>query len=155
MRAFVATPQFPLAAVLRALYFLWLYPGVGTTNMRHIYTIAAMALVVTGCQTMKPAASPMEAYLNRHAAAEAIARNCPAYGGYGAVTAMRSDADQNLARARALGATELDVQEARERMNSNLMSALMLVGPIEACNAFVNQLAWAGTSTAQIPKKAN
>jgi len=104
---------------------------------------------------MQPAASPMEAYLNRHAAAEAIARNCPAYGGYGAVTAMRSDADANLARARALGATDTDVQKARERMNSNLMSAVMLVGPIEACNAFVNQLAWAGTSTAQVPKKAS
>jgi hypothetical protein len=123
--------------------------------MRNICSVAVVALTVASCQTMQPAASPMEAYLNRHAAAEAIARNCPAYGGYGAVTAMRSDADANLARARALGATDTDVQKARERMNSNLMSAVMLLGPVEACNAFVNQLAWAGTSTAQVPKKAS
>ena len=122
--------------------------------MTRLHAIAAVALAVTGCQTIKPAETPMEAYLNRHAAAEAIARNCPAYGGYGAVTAMRADAEQNLSRARALGATDADIQKARERMNGNLMSAVILVGPIEACNAFVNQLAWAGTSTAVVPKKA-
>lgn len=120
--------------------------------LRRLYVIVAIGLAVTGCQTMQPAASPREAYLNRHAAAEAIARNCPAYGGYGAVTAMRADAETNLARARSLGATELDVQKARERINSNLMSAIVLVGPLDACNAFVNQLAWAGASTAQVPK---
>ncbi len=80
--------------------------------------------------------------------------NCPAYGGYGSVTAMRSDAEKNLARAKALGATEADVKKARERVNGNLMSAIFLIGPVEACNGFVNRLAWVGTSTPVIaPKK--
>lgn len=138
---------------MRAHYPLWLYPGVGTIMLRKFLCLAGITALVTGCQTVKPAATPMEAYLNRHAAAEAIARNCPAYGGYGAVSAMRSDAESNLAKARALGATETDVQMARERMNGTLMSAVMLVGPLEACNSFVNQLAWAGTSTAVIGTK--
>jgi hypothetical protein len=115
-------------------------------------TALVAILSLAGCATTP--ASPMEAHLNRYAGAEAVAQNCPAYGGYGSVAAMRSDAEKNLARARVLGATEADVKKARERVNGNFMGAVFLVGDMQACNSFVNQLAWAGSSPAIVPSKS-
>jgi hypothetical protein len=67
---------------------------------------------------------------------------------------MRSDAESNLARARALGAKEADIKQARERMDGQLLSAIFLVGAPEACSSFVNGLTWAGTTPAIVePKK--
>ncbi|MGO6895427.1 hypothetical protein RlegWSM1455_07190 [Rhizobium laguerreae] len=122
--------------------------------MKNAYVAALLAATLTACAATTPAASPMEAHLNRYAGAEAVARNCPAYGGYGSIAAMRSDAENNLARARALGAKETDIKQARERMNGQLMSAIFLVGPPDACNSFVNGLAWAGTTPAVVKPKA-
>ena len=122
--------------------------------MKNVYAAALLATTLVACATTTPAASPMEAHLNRYAGAEAVARNCPAFGGYGSIAAMRSDAESNLARARALGAKEADVKQARERMNGQLLSAIFLVGVPEACSSFVNGLAWAGTTPAIVkPKK--
>lgn len=122
--------------------------------MKNAYAAALLATTLTACATTTPAASPMEAHLNGYAGAEAVARNCPAFGGYGSIAAMRSDAESNLARARALGAKEADVKQARERMNGQLLSAIFLVGVPEACSSFVNGLAWAGTTPAIVkPKK--
>jgi hypothetical protein len=96
----------------------------------------------------------MEAHLNRYAGAETVARRCPAYGGYGSVAQMRADADKNLSRARALGATAIDVKKARERVNGNFMGVAFLVGAGPACDSFVNNLAWEGSSASEIqPKK--
>lgn len=111
-----------------------------------------LAASLTACATAAPS-SPMEAYLNRYAGAEAAAMNCPAYGGYGSVATMRADAEQNLAKARALGATDADVKTAREHINGRLMSAIFLVGVPDACSSFVNNLAWAGTSAPAIAAK--
>lgn len=119
--------------------------------MKRMYLALAALLPLAGCATTP--ATPMEAHLNRYAGAEAVAMNCPAYGGYGSVAQMRADAQANLAKARALGATEADVAQARQRVNGNLMGATVLVGPIEACNAFVNRLAWVGADTPVIPPK--
>lgn len=116
--------------------------------MRILIVAGAAALSLAGCATTP--ATPMEAHLNRYAGAEAVAMNCPAYGGYGSVAQMRTDAQKNLARAKALGATEADVAKARQRVSSNLMGATVLVGPLEACNAFVNRLAWVGSEPAVI-----
>ncbi|MDX0834006.1 hypothetical protein GOD82_29765 [Sinorhizobium medicae] len=116
--------------------------------MRNLIVAGAAALSLAGCATTP--ATPMEAHLNRYAGAEAVAMNCPAYGGYGSVAQMRADAQKNLARAKALGATEADVAKARQRVNSNLMGATVLVGPIQACSAFVNSLAWAGSEPAVV-----
>jgi hypothetical protein len=120
-------------------------------------TIVVAALALAGCATTSY--SPMERHLNRYAGAEVAAMQCPAYGGYGSVAAMRSDAEKNLAQARALGATETDVQKARQRLNGNLMTATVLVGPVQACSALINNLAWHGSTPAkndpaQKPKKA-
>lgn len=120
--------------------------------MRMLFVAVAAALSLAGCTTA-PAATPMEAYLNRYAGAEAVAMNCPAYGGYGSVAQMRADAQANLVKAKALGATDADVAKAREKINGNLMGATVLVGPVQACNAFTNGLAWAGTETPKIPPK--
>jgi len=106
---------------------------------------------LAGCASTP--STPMEAHLNRYAGAEAVAMNCPAYGGYGSVAQMRADAKANLAKAKALGATEADIAKARQRVNSNLMGATVLVGPLEACSAFVNRLAWVGSDTPVIQPK--
>lgn len=67
---------------------------------------------------------------------------------------MWSDAESKLARACALGAKEADIRQARERMNGQLLSAIVLVGAPEACSSFANGLAWAGTTPAIVePKK--
>ncbi len=124
--------------------------------MRMLIIAGAVAVSLAGCATTP--ATPMEAHLNRYAGAEAVAMNCPAYGGYGSVAAMRADAQKNLARAKALGATEADVTKARQRVSGNLMGATVLVGPIQACSAFVNNLAWVGSEPAVVgpaTKKSN
>jgi hypothetical protein len=113
---------------------------------------ALAAMLLAGCTTT-PAATPMEAHLNRYAAAQAVAMNCPAYGGYSSVAAMRSDADKNLAKARSLGARDADIKKAQERMNAQLSGAIFMVGPIQACSSFVNGLAWAGSAPAKITPK--
>jgi uncharacterized protein YceK len=120
--------------------------------MRRVLLVAAVSALASGCVTAPPA-TPMEAYLNRYAGAEAVAMNCPAYGGYGSVAQMRSDAEKNLARAKSLGATAADVKKARDRINGQLMSAIFLIGPVEACNGFVNRLAWVGDSAPVIPPR--
>jgi hypothetical protein len=61
---------------------------------------------------------------------------------------MKADADKNLGRARALGATEVDIKKARDRMISNFNGMVILVGPVQACNALINNLAWAGSTPA-------
>lgn len=114
--------------------------------MRFKYIALAATLLLAGCATTETY-TPMEKYLNRYAGAEAVAMNCPAYGGYGSVSQMRADAHTNLAKAKAMGATEADVAKAQQRVSGKLSSAIFLVGPIQACSAFVNGLAWAGTST--------
>lgn len=112
-----------------------------------VFSVAALGLL-TSCATTP--ATPMEAYLNRYGGAEAVAMNCPAYGGYGSVSSMRNDAETNLAKAKALGATDADIAKARERARGNLMGATFLVGPMEACSSFINNLAWAGTSSPEV-----
>jgi hypothetical protein len=56
--------------------------------MKNAYVAAVLATTLTACATTTPAASPMEAHLNRYASAEAVARNCPAFGGYGSCGRM-------------------------------------------------------------------
>jgi hypothetical protein len=119
--------------------------------MKKSYLALAALLSLAGCATTP--ATPMEAHLNRYAGAEAVAMNCPAYGGYGSVAQMRGDAQTNLAKAKALGATEADVKKARERVNGNFMGAVFLVGDMQACSSFVNNLAWAGAETPTIQPK--
>lgn len=108
-------------------------------------TLAAV-IPLAACQTTSFTAK--EKHLNRYAGAEVAATQCPAYGGYGSVAAMRVDAQKNLASAKALGATEADVQQARQRLNSNFSGMVVLAGPLQACNAIINQLAWVGSTPA-------
>lgn len=117
--------------------------ALGDRILKRLVIVAA-ALALAGCTTTSY--TPMERYLNRYAGAEAAAVQCPAYGGYGSVAAMRTDAEKNLPQARALGATDADVQKARQRVNGNVMAAAVLVGPADACNSLINSLAWAGTA---------
>lgn len=118
---------------------------------RRFAAFAATALLASCASAPK---TPMEAYLNRYAAAETVALNCPAYGGYGNVSAMRADAQANLAHARALGATEMDIKKARNRVNGNFFAAAALTNQWQACSALLNSIAWVGTSTPVIqPQK--
>lgn len=110
-----------------------------------ILAIAGTALLAS-CQTASFTAK--EKHLNRYAGAEVAAIQCPAYGGYGSVATMREDAQKNLASAKALGATEADIQAARQRLNGNFNGMVILVGPIQACNSIINQLAWVGSTPA-------
>lgn len=112
--------------------------------------VLAMA-ALAGCATTP--ATPMEARLNRYAGAQVVAMNCGAAGGYASIATMRADAEKNLAEARALGATDADIAKATQRVNGNFMGAVVLVGDYQACNSFINNLAWAGTSTPVIKPK--
>lgn len=114
--------------------------------MKLILMLAIAGTLMAGCQTTNY--SPMERHLNRYAGAEVAASRCPAYGGYGSVAAMRADAEKNLAQARKLGATDADIQKARERLNGNMAGATLLVGDVQACNSLINNLAWAGSEPA-------
>lgn len=55
---------------------------------------------------------------------------------------MRVDAQMNLASEKALGATDSDIQQARQRLNGTFSGMVVLAGRLEACNAIINQLAW-------------
>jgi hypothetical protein len=122
-------------------------------------SLAALAAVSALASCATTPGSPMETYLNRYAGAETIATNCPAYGGYSSVAQMRADAEKNLAQAKALGATEADVKKARDRVNGNFVGASILVGDMQTCSAFMNKLAWVGSTpvepTVVKPKKVN
>ena len=120
-------------------------------NFRLIVALAATATLAS-CATGP--ATPQEAYLNRYAAAETVAMNCAAYGGYSSVVQMKADADANLAKARAIGVTEMDIKKARNRVNGNFIMAASLTNPMQACNAMINNLAWAGTSQPVITPKS-
>ncbi len=106
----------------------------------------AAVIPLAACQTTPFTAK--EKHLNRYAGAEVAATQCPAYGGYGSVAAMRTDAEKNLASAKALGATETDVQQARQRLNGNFTGMVLMVGPVQACSSIINQLAWVGSAPA-------
>jgi hypothetical protein len=112
--------------------------------MLKIFMTTAAVILLGGCATTNY--TPMERYLNRYAGAQTIAAQCPAVGGYGSVAVMRDDAQKNLAQARALGATDADVQKAQQRVDGNMMGATFLVGPGQACSAMINGLAMAGTA---------
>lgn len=114
--------------------------------IKGLSALALAGLLSAGCTTTSY--TSMEKHLNRYAGAEVVAVQCPAYGGYGSVAAMRADAEKNLAQAQKLGATEADIQKARGRLNSQLMGATVLVGSMQACSMLVNNLAWAGSQPA-------
>lgn len=116
--------------------------------------LAALAATLSLASCATGPSTPQEAYLNRYAAAETVAMNCGAYGGYSSVVQMKADADSNLGQARALGATDKDVQKARNNINGRFFAMAALTNPPQACAAMLNNLAWAGTSKPVItPKK--
>lgn len=114
--------------------------------MRKLLGVLCAVVLLTACQTTSYTAT--EKHLNRYAGAEVVAAQCPAYGGYGSVAAMRNDAQKNLAQARAKGATEADVKKARERLMSQFSGMVFLVGPVQACSSMINSLAWVGSEPA-------
>jgi hypothetical protein len=108
---------------------------------------------LAGCATAP--ATPMDAYLNRYAMSESALTHCPAWGGYSSVAAMNSDAQKNLAQAKALGATEKDMQKARARIGATFTTVYALTNQGQACSALINSLAQAGTTVPKVtPAKA-
>ena len=113
-------------------------------KLRFVFLAAA---ALAACEPM-PEQSPMQRHVNRVAGAELAQRECPAYGGYGAVAQMRADAAANWQQAQALGATEADLAAARDLIGQRHFSNTLAFGPDEACRQLVSGLAWAGTAPA-------
>jgi hypothetical protein len=112
-----------------------------------------IVLALAGCATAP--ATPMDAYLNRYAASESVLTYCPAWGGYSSVAAMTSDAQKNLAQAKALGATEKDMQKARARIGGTYVTMAALTNQAQACSTLINGLAQVGTTVPKVaPAKA-
>ena len=124
----------------------------GAQLVKSLIVPVILSISLTGCVSAPK--SPKDAYLNRYASAQVLAAQCPAYGGYSSVVAMRDDAEKNLAQAKALGATDADLQRARGNANGAYATASVLVGPFQACGSMMNSLAMAGTSVPQITKSA-
>lgn len=93
---------------------------------------------------VEPPASPMEAAARRAAAAELTAKQCAGFaGGYESVRKLRHDANQNIATARRLGATDATVAKARTDVRMAFDMQVAFSNPQQACNMMVGELAWA------------
>ena len=106
--------------------------------------LLAAGLLTAACSTTPT--TPLDAYLNRYAGAESVLTYCPAYGGYSSVAMMTDDAQKNLAQAKALGATDKDIAQARSRVSGVFVVAGALTSPVQACSAMINNLARVRTS---------
>lgn len=107
------------------------------------FAVVVAALPLAGCMS---ASTPTEAYLNRYAAAETVMVQCPAYGGYASASMMANNARTNLAQAKALGATDKDLADARGRVDGAFVTAAALTNIPSACGSLINSLAMAGTT---------
>ena len=116
--------------------------------MKTTIGVALVTILLAGCASTKTF-TPMERHANRAAGAEIAAMNCPNAGGYTSVAQMREDAAANAAQARAMGATEADLQAAKQRTQNEFNTGVFLVGAPSTCATLVNNLAWAGTTPAQ------
>lgn len=115
--------------------------------MKLIRSCIIAPVLLSACE-VPPEQTPMQQHLNRVAGAEIVTRDCPAYGGYGSVAAMRADAAKNAEQARKLGATDADLESARQLVAQQYGGAVILVGPVRACHELINRLAWVGSNPA-------
>jgi CHASE3 domain sensor protein len=85
----------------------------------------------------------MERHARLAAAAELAVQVCPAQlGGYQSAVQARQDANRNIATARQLGATDPDLQKARQDTRQAFDAQAIWTNPLVACNQLVGQLAW-------------
>jgi hypothetical protein len=132
---------------VRSLELIILSDWRSTMNLRPFAMLLAV-LSIGGCATTggTSAYTPMERYLNRAAAAETAVSQCS--GSYGDVVQMRNDAESNLAQARALGATDADIESARRRVAEKYAVGGLMVGQSAFCSSLVKELAWVGADPA-------
>ncbi|MGV8855211.1 MAG: hypothetical protein ACOH2L_11230 [Devosia sp.] len=112
-----------------------------------------IALTVSGCATTQGPSTPQEAYLNRAAGAEVAATNCASAGGYSSVAQMRADQQSNLSKAKKLGATDAEYDQARRKVQGQWTTAYIFTNAYQACNSLINSVAWAGTAAPILPAK--
>lgn len=115
--------------------------------LKSILAITVVAVAVSGCASTKLPSTPKEAYLNRAAGAEVAAANCASSGGYSSVAQMRADQQTNLAEARKLGATDVEYNQARTKIQGQWNTTFLFTNAYQACNGLINSVAWAGTGT--------
>lgn len=115
--------------------------------MRAAVKVITASIVLAGCVSTPPQ-SEKQRYLNRYTGAQIVAENCFAFGGYGSVSEMRADAEANLAKARAMGATEADIAASRKLVMQQFQGQVFMYGQMPACSSMINGIAWAGTTKA-------
>jgi hypothetical protein len=110
--------------------------------MKRLIILGFLTGSLAGC--VEPPASPMEAAARRAAAAELTAKQCAGFaGGYESVRKLRHDANQNIATARRLGATDATIAKARADVRMAFDMQVAFSTPQQACNVMVGELAWA------------
>lgn len=106
--------------------------------MKRLVILGFLTGLLAAC--VEPPASPMEAA----AAAELTAKQCAGFaGGYESVRKLRHDANQNIATARRLGATDATIAKARTDVRMAFDMQVAFSNPQQACNMMVGELAWA------------
>lgn len=110
--------------------------------MKFTLLIGLLPLLLAGC--IEPPASPMEFAARKAAAAELTAKQCAGQaGGYDSVRKLRQDANQSVATARGLGATDATIAKARADVRTAFDMQVAFTDQQQACNAMVGELAWA------------
>ena len=110
--------------------------------LRSIIVLTA-GLSLTACVSSPPL-SPMQIAANQWAGAQVAVEQCaPWIGGFGDARELREEANEDLRRARQLGATDAVLNAARQDVNGKVMGAAFMVGAPQACSSLVASL---GTS---------
>ena len=109
--------------------------------MRVWMPLLLAASVIGGC--VAPPTSEKQLQARQAAAAEYVARNCAAYlGGFSDVRELRQAANQRIATARGLGATDAEIQTARQEVETSMVTMAAFTSQQEACNFLIGELAW-------------
>lgn len=100
-------------------------------------------VVLIGACAPPPPANEMERKARMAASAEIVARQCAGFaGGYSDAVQLRGDANRYIVDARALGATDQDIQRQRDVVQTTFQNAVAWVSRQDACNQLVSELAW-------------
>ncbi|TCT38859.1 hypothetical protein [Martelella mediterranea] len=103
---------------------------------------ALMLLSAAGCQTQSvtpmtstlPENPTMQQLLDEAATADLGAQLCQSYGGLRATNRLNALAENDYAKARAMGATDADIRQAQIRARQKASADQNLTGNDKACN---------------------
>lgn len=108
--------------------------------------LACIGLVISVGACVAPPASPMEKHARLASAAQLAGTSCAGYaGGYAGAKQLKQDANQNLATARNLGATDAVLIKAKTDVQNTFNTAAAFTSHQEACNQLIGSIAWSSS----------